>query len=157
MPETLPALTSSHPTAVLAQRWVNGELIATMAAEHGVTPQAIYARIQKWAMSSQGDVDYAALKEAVQVNKIIESDEELKNARDQVEIARARERCKFARWDAERRCPKTFGLKQSDSNDKIVVIVQRNAENNGNNTQTIDVSPCNESEGNKIESLVRPI
>lgn len=112
----------------LVQRWVNGERIEVLAAECGVSHQTLYNRIKSWSLSSEGGQSYEQLKEAVHVQKIVRADEMLENAHNQLELARAREAGKFARWDAERRCPKTFGLKQQDQDSKIVVIVQRNTD-----------------------------
>ena len=43
---------------------------------------------------------------------VYEQGEDLKQAADPVAIARARELCRFLRWDAERWLPQLFGQKQ---------------------------------------------
>ena len=62
------------------------------------------------------------------MNRIADADTLLETAENAVDIARAREIAKFARWDAERRL-KLFQPKQEQTTDsKITVIVQRGIE-----------------------------
>jgi hypothetical protein len=125
MPETLPAVLTPDPTALMAQRWVDGESIQALALEVGISRQGLYKRIQRWSLSGEADKAYKSLVRDALVNRIAEADEKLDSAETPVDIARAREQAKFARWDAERRLPAIFGLKQQDTNDKVIVIVNR--------------------------------
>lgn len=99
-------------------RYLNGESLLTLADEYHITRRTLY----NW-MYRLGDEQYAALKEQAYFNRIADADEELQRATDPLQLARARESAKFARWDAERRLPHLFGPKQEISTRKQVVIV----------------------------------
>ena len=46
------------------------------------------------------------------VARLVHCDKQLDDAENPLDIARAREAARFARWDAERRLPHLFGQKQ---------------------------------------------
>jgi hypothetical protein len=50
------------------------------------------------------------------VNRVADGDEKLEDAKDVLEIQRAREIVKFARMDFERRRPALYGVKQLNVN-----------------------------------------
>ena len=105
----------------LVQRYLDGETILSLAAEHSTSYRTIY----RWMLAETGE-QYADLITHALVNRIADADQQMDSARDTCQLARAREQAKFARMDFERRRPKLYGPKQEVSVDeKITVIVQR--------------------------------
>lgn len=88
----------------IVQRYVNGESMQDLAAEHGVNRTTIY----RWMLSEQGD-KHADTVTQVLINRISEADAMLESAPDPCNIARAREMARFARMDLERRRPSLYG------------------------------------------------
>lgn len=70
-----------------------------------------YATLRVWLLDDIPN-EYKPAQRRALLTRIAESDEELETASDHVAIARARERCKFTRWDAERRLPTMFSPRQ---------------------------------------------
>jgi hypothetical protein len=111
---------SPLPLPEIIQRYLNGESLPSLARVCGVSRRTIY----NW-MYRLGDEEYRALKEQAYFNRIADADEKLANSEDLLHVARNRDECKWARWDAERRLPHLFGPKQSESGTKILVLVNR--------------------------------
>src|SRR5262245_51985177 len=86
------------------QRYVAGESIQTLAAETGVHRATIY----RWMLAYEGG-EYEGIVTAVLVRRIAEADKELDEAREPCDIARAREKARYARMDYERRRPHLYG------------------------------------------------
>ena len=120
VPDSLPASLATLPR--LIQRYLSGERIRDLAPEFPACRQTLY----NWMHSYAADTAYPDLVRQAIVNRIASADDELENADNLMDLARARELAKFTRWDAERRLPKLFGPKQEISQDnRITVIVQR--------------------------------
>ncbi|MDI3463647.1 MAG: hypothetical protein OJF50_002468 [Nitrospira sp.] len=133
MSELLP--TPSIPDII--HRYVNGESIQVLAAEHAVNRQTIY----NWMLSETGP-EYDRIITQALIKRICDADEKLENSSDMIGITRAREMARFSRQDFERRRPKLYGPKQEVSVDeKITVIVQRHP-----TPQHIDVSISSSAE-----------
>lgn len=109
------------PIPELIQRYLNGEDIRVIAANSRVSRQSLY----NWMHDEVTDAQYPRLVKQAIVNRIADADERLEQAETLIDLARAREQAKFARWDAERRL-KLFQPKQETTTDsRITVIVQR--------------------------------
>ena len=97
------ALQSVNPAPILEQLRA-GKSLRAIANDLGVHNTSLRA----WLLIE----DRAEYQEAVKLSlatRIVEADERLEEAEDMTSIARAREICKFSRWDAERRLSGTFG------------------------------------------------
>lgn len=70
-----------------------------------------YEGLRIWMLQEQ-PANYKAAQELGLISRIVYADKELDEAANSLDIARARETGKFARWDAERRLPHLFGQKQ---------------------------------------------
>jgi hypothetical protein len=70
-----------------------------------------FSRLHRWLLSEVPEQYRAAQAEALAA-RIVEADQELDDARDHVSISRSREKCRFARFDAERRLARLWGPKQ---------------------------------------------
>jgi hypothetical protein len=105
------------PLSPLVQRYLDGESIQTLAAEHQTCHRTIY----KWLLKECGP-QYEEIVTDALIARIADADQSLDMARDGVQIARAREMAKFARMDFERRRPKLYGPKQEVQVDHTVNI-----------------------------------
>ena len=106
----------------IIQRYLNGEPIASIAADAHVTRYTIY----NWLLTGLGDVEYEHLKAQAHARGIADADTALEDAQDMLAYNKAHARAKLRRMDFERRCPKLYGPKQEINTDnKITVIVQR--------------------------------
>ena len=106
-----PSEQGESPNTVVAQampeyvqRYLNGESVQVLAAEHAVAPRTIY----RWMMSELGDGYQQAVTDVL-VSRIADADVALDAAADACQIARAREQARFARMDFERRRPHLYG------------------------------------------------
>ena len=109
------------PIPELIQRYLDGEDIRVIAKNTRVSRQSLY----NWMHDEVTDAQYPRLVKQAIVNRIADADEKLEQAATLLDLARARDQAKFARWDAERRL-KLFQPKQQTTTDsRITVIVQR--------------------------------
>lgn len=110
----------------IAQRYRRGEALQSIAETYGVTDDAVRRRLEKWAVSGQGDEHYEDLGTEFLVEKALGAKDRLVEARDMVGVARAREETKFWQWILERRRSKLFGQKhEMGEGQKIMVVVNR--------------------------------
>jgi hypothetical protein len=96
----------------LIQRYLNGESVQVLAAESSVHRDTIYT----WMLAGVGDKAYYDIVTRALVKRIADSDHLLATAKEPHEISRAREMCRFARMDFERRRPALYGAKQFNVN-----------------------------------------
>ena len=108
-----------------------------------------HEQVRIWLLDELGP-EYAALQRQALIARIVEADVRLENAPGAVDIARAREIAKFARWDAERRLPQLFGPKpavaigvQGEGLTVNVVSYSNAAALPVNNLSTEDSDPMN--------------
>jgi hypothetical protein len=95
--------------AKAAEQYATGELgLRELATQYGVC----HRTMRVWMMRELGP-EYAHLQEQALLMRIAEADDKLDEAADSVSIARAREQCRYARWDAERRLPMLLGQRPS--------------------------------------------
>ena len=100
------ALTSEQRDEIIAkavEALAAGKSLAEIGSEHGVPKRTIHL----WLMRETGE-KYREIQEAGLIARVLIADEELEAARDHVSISRARERCRFYRWDLERRVKRLF-------------------------------------------------
>lgn len=115
----------SHEPAVptpslpdIVQRYLDGESIQVLASESARSPRTLY----NWLIAECGPEYDAVVTEGL-INRVADADVELLNARDSIQIARAREIAKFARMDLERRRPKLYGPKQEVQTDNTIRVL----------------------------------
>ena len=113
----MPILTKAHLPAIIT-RYANGESMQVLAAEAKVHRMTLY----RWMLAGLGDEDYHDLVSYCLVQRVAEADEQLQNAVDPCDIARARETARFARMDLERRRPSLYGPKQEIKQDTSLTI-----------------------------------
>jgi hypothetical protein len=104
----------------VVSRYLAGESIATIAERHGTGRRRIY----KWMLTELGEEKYRELVTEMLVSRVADADDDLEAARtsgDPVRVAAAREVCRFARMDFERRRPSLYGAKQTNVNVTAVV------------------------------------
>lgn len=106
------------PLSSLVQRYLDGESIQTLAAEHATCHRTIY----KWLLKESGDEYHEIVTDAL-VARIADADKLLDSAPDMLQIARAREVAKFARMDFERRRPNLYGPKQELKTDNTIRVI----------------------------------
>ena len=89
------------------ERITAGESVRAVSESIGITHRSL----RVWMLSAGLEGEYKAAQEQCLIACVADADESLNDADDPISIARAREQCKFARWDAERRLPHLFGAK----------------------------------------------
>lgn len=107
----------------LVQRYLNGESLQTLAAESHHCVRTLY----HWLLAECGEQYDQVITQGL-INRIADADLQLELARDNIQIARAREMAKFARMDFERRRPKLYGPKQEITEDKTIRVIIAPAE-----------------------------
>jgi transposase-like protein len=107
--QTVPkAISRLEAVPEIVERYLAGESLQILAAEHAVSRQTLY----NWMLSGLGDRAYKDLVTTCLINRIAESDQDLDSASSALDIARAREKARFARMDFERRRPSLYGQQQ---------------------------------------------
>jgi hypothetical protein len=103
-------------------RYLKGEVISDMAAEFGVTKKALYKRLHKFMLASDGESGFSDLITQSLAQRIAESDQELEGAQTQVEVSKWSQLGKFARMDFERKRPGLYGAKPVTVNFQTAVV-----------------------------------
>ena len=105
-----PATTVQANTSLpeIVRRYASGESVQTLAAEAGKHRATLY----RWMLGGVGDEQYHDLVTHCLVQRVCDADAALAAAREPCDIARARETCRFARMDLERRRPHLYGPRQ---------------------------------------------
>ena len=103
MTENLPALRETDPKLIL-QRYLSDETTKQIAADYGVTRQALGQYLLKTA---ENEWKEAQVVRAIARKESAEDD--LETASDMLSLARARERLRAAQWDLERVCRRIYG------------------------------------------------
>lgn len=86
------------------RRLAAGDSVRAIADDLGVTHQAV-----RVLLLDEVPEEYRAHQRQSLIARIVEADRQLEEAATPLAIARARELCRFTRWDAERRLPHLFG------------------------------------------------
>ena len=134
---------TSNELPEYVRRYLNGESVQALAIEHNVAARTIY----RWMMSELGDGYQEAVTDVL-VSRIADADVALELAADQCQIARAREQCRFARMDFERRRPHLYGQRPTQiavtGNGVTVQLVSYTQHDAAQ--QPIDVTPSDVAE-----------
>lgn len=85
-------------------RYINGEQVAAMAPEYGVSDVTIYALLLR-----EHEDDWKEVQRARALARLERSQEELKTAPDSLSLARAREQVRSAQWELERLLRRLYG------------------------------------------------
>lgn len=86
------------------KRLAAGDSVRAIADDLGVSHQAV-----RVLLLDEVPDEYRVFQRRSLIARIVEADQQLEEATTPIAIARARELCRFARWDAERRLPHMFG------------------------------------------------
>mgnify|MGYP001295957732 FL=1 len=105
-----------------------GKSLREIAKDLNVT----YEGLRIWMLKDQPKA-YKQAQELGLIARIVYADKSMDEAKNSLDIARAREEAKFARWDAERRLPGLFALKQETNVQMVaptlnIMIVKDNVE-----------------------------
>jgi transcriptional regulator with XRE-family HTH domain len=103
----LPPSQHLQAVATAAERIANGEKLDDIAKDLGVSKQSVSLWLLDECPEQYRDAQRRGL-----IRRIVDADDSLDRASDPLDLARARERARFARWDAERRLPKLFAQRQ---------------------------------------------
>lgn len=114
---------------VVLARYLDGASIVELAQEFGREWRTLY----NWLFAYNGDQHRERVRTAM-TYRIADADLDLETASDKIQVARARERCRFVRMDYERRYPQEYGQQQVTSQ-SINIIVDRSC-----GMQPIDIS-----------------
>ena len=136
------SVSKTQAIAQAAQQYATGEIgLRDLAKQHNVC----HRTMRVWMMRELGP-EYAHIQEQALLMRIAEADDKLDEARDSVSIARAREQCRYARWDAERRLPQLLGQRPStaiqvNGTGEMQVQIVSFARNNAVQQQPLDANP----------------
>ena len=110
------------------ERYLKGEVISEMAKEMGVTKKALYKRLHKFVLASDGESGFSELITQSLAQRIAETDQELEGAETQVGVSKWSQLGKFARMDFERKRPGLYGAKPVTLNVQATVVDSQLAE-----------------------------
>lgn len=112
-------LDQKHAALALALRDVGtGRTLLDIANEANVS----YYALKAWLLREVPD-EYRELRELGLIQNILDADRELDEASNILEMQIADRKCKYARWDAERRLPHLFSQKQEIKHSGDVKVV----------------------------------
>jgi hypothetical protein len=91
----------------ILDRALHGDRLADIAPDYGVSLQALQYQLMRHAMDEWRDVQAARSLAEYERNK-----EQIEEASDQLELARARDKIKCSHFELERLIPRLYGQKQ---------------------------------------------
>ena len=105
----LSTLIKANPEVIehILDRALNGERLKDIAPTYGVSLQALQAQIMRYAPDQWRDTQAARALTEYESNK-----QELAEAPDLLELARARDKIKCSHFELERLIPRLYGNKQ---------------------------------------------
>jgi hypothetical protein len=108
MPAAIVTTEERHNLIATALEGVSeGKSLSEIANETGIKPKTLNA----WLLSDVPE-KYRPVQQQGLISRIVDADEILEDAPNHLAVARAREMCRFRRWDAERRLPTLFAPRQ---------------------------------------------
>lgn len=105
----------------IVTRYMSGESMQDIAPDMRRGRRTLY----KWMLSGLGEDKYREVVTECLVARVADADQELEDARlsgDAIRVAAAREVCRFARMDLERRRPALYGAKHEGGGGPAVII-----------------------------------
>jgi hypothetical protein len=138
---TVPLSDRDVQTFQLIERYRSGEKLITLAEELGITNEGLRKRIRICCYNYSGtDRMYQDLVRFVVLHKLVENEDKLDLASDNVGVARARESLKHSEWLAERLLADRFAPKREIKQDTTVrVVVERRQSPKVLNSKDYDV------------------
>jgi hypothetical protein len=103
----LPAERRTEIAQSVLTRYINGEQVAQMAPEYGVSDVTIYALLLR-----DHEEDWKEVQRARALARLERAQNELEVAPDALSLARARERVRSAQWELERLLRRIYGQDQ---------------------------------------------
>lgn len=100
----LPAERRAEIAQSVLTRYINGEQVAQMAPEYGVSDVTIYALLLR-----DHEEDWKEVQRARALARLEKAQNELEVAPDSLSLARARERVRSAQWELERLLRRIYG------------------------------------------------
>ena len=101
------------------ERYINGEQVAQMAPDYGVSDVTIYALLLR-----EREEDWKEVQRARALARLERAQGEMETAPDVLSLARARERVKSAQWELERLLRRLYGQdQQADSGGKLSIVL----------------------------------
>lgn len=89
----------------IVKRYLAGESLQSVSADLRVHRATLY----RWMLGGIGEENYRELVTDCLITRVSDADQQLADAADACDIARARETARFARMDLERRRPSLYG------------------------------------------------
>lgn len=125
-------LAGENPMTIL-QRYLSDESTSVIAADYGVTRQALGQYLLRHA-----EEDWKEAQVARAIARKEKAEDGIESANDPLELAKARELLKAAQWDLERVCKRIYG---QDQNINVNVTVDRGERLRRAWERVIDVEP----------------
>jgi hypothetical protein len=100
----VPRLAGQDPHAILL-RYLSDESTSTIAADYGVTRQALGQFLLKHV-----EEDWKEAQVARAIARKEKAEDDIESATDALQLAKARELLKAAQWDLERTCKRIYGI-----------------------------------------------
>ena len=113
----LPKLREANPLTIL-QRYLSDESTSVIAADYGVTRQALGQFLLRHA-----EEEWKEAQVARAIARKEKAEDDLEAAPDPLSLARARELLKAAQWDLERVCRRIYGDDKGAGNVVITPIL----------------------------------
>jgi hypothetical protein len=103
----LPAERRTEIAQSVLERYINGEQVAAMAPDYGVSDVTIYALLLR-----EHEEDWKEVQRARALARLEKAQAEMETAPDALSLARARERVRSAQWELERLLRRLYGQDQ---------------------------------------------
>ena len=113
----VPAEERAKIAATVLDRYINGEQVANIAPEYGVSDVTIYALLLREHQDAWKDIQTARA-----LARLEKAQDDLETANDALSLARARERVRSAQWELERLMRRIYGQNQEVSGQAPISI-----------------------------------
>jgi hypothetical protein len=113
----LPAERRTEIAQQVLERYINGEQVAQMAPEYGVSDVTIYALLLR-----EHEDDWKEVQKARALARKERAEEKCRTAPDALSLARAREELRSAQWELERLLRRLYGQDQQANVGAVVQI-----------------------------------
>jgi hypothetical protein len=113
----LPAERRTEIAQQVLERYINGEQVADMAPQYGVSDVTIYALLLR-----EHEDDWKEVQKARALARKERAEEKCRTAPDVLSLARAREELRSAQWELERLLRRLYGQDQQVQNGAAVSI-----------------------------------